>query len=126
MTDLTTQYNLTFDNRSEYLYAHLKADKISVAIIRDYVTKIVAKSAETGKDRILLHRDIPIVLTEADVFYTVRESLDVFRSNKLALVNPYADIQKEVEFGMTVGQNRGANYRVFSNDADAEAWLLKA
>ena len=46
------------------------------------------------------------------------------RGKKLALVNPHAAIQKEVEFGVTVGLNRGGNYADFTDIASAERWLL--
>jgi hypothetical protein len=55
----------------------------------------------------------------------VSESLDALAGKKLALVNPHAAIEAEVNFGMTVGQNRGGNYRSFETVPDAEAWLLK-
>lgn len=121
----TKPYLLTFTVYPKYLYANLTGDTISVVIIRDYIREVVAKSNETGKDRILLYRDIPAVLSEGETFYTVSESLDALRGKKVALVNPHAAIETEVDFGVTVGQNRGGNYRSFNNVPDAEAWLLK-
>lgn len=125
MTAPTKPYLLTFSEHPEYLYANLTGDTISAEIIRDYIGEIVARCNATGKHRILLYRDIPAVLSEAEVFRTVNESLGALIGKKLALVNPHAAIQKEVEFGMTVGQNRGGNYRSFNSVAEAEAWLLK-
>ena len=125
MTDPAKPYLLTFSVHPEYLYAHLTGDTISVDIIRDYVSAIVAECEATGKDRILLYRDIPTLLSEGEVFFTVNESLDALSGKKLALVNPHEDIETAVDFGVTVGQNRGGNYRSFKNVAAAEAWLLK-
>ena len=102
MTEPPKLYELTFDERPGYLYAHLTGDRVSAAIIRDYIAEVVAKSDATGKHRILLYRDIPAVLSEAETFFTVRDSLDALRGKKLALVNPHAAIQKEVKFGVTV------------------------
>lgn len=126
MTDPAQPYLLTFTIHPEYLYANLKGDTISSKIIRDYISELVAKCEETGKHRILLYRDIPAVLSEGEVFFTVSESLDALAGKKLALVNPHAAIMPEVDFGVTVGQNRGGNYRCFSSVAAAEAWLLKS
>jgi hypothetical protein len=125
MTAPTKPYQLTFTIHPEYLYANLKGDTISVQIIRDYVRELVAKCEETRKSRILLYRDIPAVLSGVDVFHTVSESLAALSGKKLALVNPHEAIEQEVGFGMTVGQNRGGNYRNFKTVEDAEAWLLK-
>jgi len=125
MTAQTKPYLLTFTEYPEHLFANLTGDTISVEVIRDYINEVVAKSNETGKHRILLYRDIPAVLSEGETFYTVSESLDALRGKKLALVNPHSAIETAVDFGVTVGQNRGGNYRSFNNTADAEAWLLK-
>lgn len=121
----TKPYQLTFTVHPEYLYANLTGDTISVQIIRDYISEIVAMCETSGKRRILLYRDIPAVLPGFEVFQTVNESLRALMGKKLALVNPHEAIEPEVDFGMTVGQNRGGNYRSFKTVADAEAWLLK-
>lgn len=124
MTEPVKAYNLTFEQRDNYLYAHLTADTISVELIRGYVAEVVGKSNETGLQRIMLYRDIPATLSEGEVFNTVRESLESMRGKKLALVNPHADIQKALNFGMTVGHNRGGNYGSFEDVETAEKWLL--
>ncbi len=124
MSTPNEQYSLTFTEHPEYLLAELKCDTISAVIIRSYVDELVAKSNETGLSRIMLVRDIPVILSGGEVFYTVSDSLEALRGKKLALVNPHADIQNELEFGMTVGKNRGGDYATFSNIPDAEAWLL--
>ena len=125
MTTPSKPYLLTFTVHPKYLYANLTGEAISVEIIRDYVTEIVAKSDETRKRRILLYRDIPTVLSEGEVFFTVNQSLEALARKKLALVNPHEAIDESVDFAVTVGQNRGGNYRSFNNVADAEAWLLE-
>ena len=118
-------YQLTFTVQPQYLYANLTGDSISAEIIRGYISEIVAESNATGKQRILLYRDIPAVLSEGELFFTVNESLEALTGKKLALVNPYAAIAPAVDFGVTVGQNRGGNYHSFSNVDAAEAWLLE-
>jgi len=125
MTDPAKPYLLTFTVYPEYLFADLTGDTISAKIIRDYIREIVAKCEETGKHRILLYRDIPAALSEGEVFFTVNESLAALAGKKLALVNPHAAIETEVDFGVTVGRNRGGNYCSFKSVDDAKAWLLE-
>jgi hypothetical protein len=125
VTDPTKPYQITFSERPGYLYANLQGDKISVEIIRDYIADIVEKSNETGLRKILLYRDVPVVLSDGEVFRTVNDSLRALSGKQLALVNPHEDIHAIIEFGVTVAQNRGGNYRSFANVAEAEAWLLK-
>ena len=124
MTRPVNNYQLTFTEHPAYLRADLKADTITAEIIREYIGELVAKSNETGKNRILFYRDVPAVLPPVEVFHTVSESLAALRGKKLALVNPHASIQEGVEFGVTVGKNRGGNYRTFNEVASAETWLL--
>lgn len=124
MPEPNKPYTLTFTDRPDYLYAHLTSDTISEEIISAYVSDIVTESEAKDRHRIMLFRDIPVVMTEGDVFYTVSESLELLRGKKLAIVNPYPVIAKELNFGMTVGQNRGGNYAVFDDEGAAEAWLL--
>jgi hypothetical protein len=105
------------------LRADLTGETVSPEIIRGYIAEVVAESNETGIDRILLYRDIPAVLSAGEVFHTVSESLDALRGKKVALVNPHASIQENIDFGVTVGKNRGGNYKTFPDAAAAEAWL---
>jgi len=124
MTSSDKPYDLTFDERPGYLFAHLQGDTISVEVIRDYIAEIVVKSNATGKQRIMLYRDIPAVLPESQTFFTVSASLEALRGKKVALVNPHTALDREVEFGVTVGLNRGGNYASFNDVDTAERWLL--
>ncbi|MGB4989340.1 MAG: hypothetical protein WBO10_08915 [Pyrinomonadaceae bacterium] len=122
---MNKNYELTFTEHCEYIYAELKGESISAEIIHEYVAELVAKCKETGKSRILLYRDIPAVMSGGQVFFSVAEGVEQLSGKKIALVNPYQDIAKRIEFAMTVGQNRGANYRAFDNVPDAKKWLLE-
>lgn len=124
VTDNEKAYSLTFTVHPEFLYAHLKAEKIDEGIINGYVSELVARSDESGTDKILLYRDVPAVLPEGYVFHTVNDSLAALRGKKLALVNPYRELDEAIKFGMTVGQNRGANYKMFADVESATEWLL--
>lgn len=119
-------YRLEITEHPQYLYAHLSGETISAAIIREYIMEIVAKCDEMGKERILLYRDIPAILSGGEVYFTVNESLEALTGKKVALVNPHLSIESEIDFGVTVGRNRGGNYRSFNTVEDAEAWLVEA
>ena len=125
MTDDAHRYHLTFTEHPDHLYVSIKSETISDDIIRSYVAEIAKKADETGKDRILLYRDIPQVMKESGVFHAVTGSLETFRGKKIAIVNPHRSLETDIEVGMTVAQNRGANYRSFNNVEDAKEWLLK-
>lgn len=124
MSEAAKKYRISFTERPQYLYVHLTGESISPEIIREYIAEIVAKCDETKKSRVLLYRDIPAVLSEGLLFHTVSESLVALRGKKLALVNPHDRIRSEVDFAMTVGQNRGGYYRSFETVEAAEGWLV--
>ncbi|MGE3465689.1 MAG: hypothetical protein AB7J13_02045 [Pyrinomonadaceae bacterium] len=125
MVSSNKNYELAFTEHPEYLYAELRGETISADIVREYVDELVAKCEETGISRILLYRDIPVVLSGGQVFFTVTKGVDPLRGIKVALVNPYKELAEMLKFGMTVGQNRGADYSYFDNVAEATKWLLQ-
>jgi len=125
MTDPAKPYTIAFEVRPGYLYVDLKGDVISTDVIRSYVADVLEECERSGMRRIMLYRDIPVILSEAEMFYTVNESLEALRGKKVALVNPHDELQKELDFGMTVGSNRGGQYGSFIDIDDAEKWLLE-
>jgi hypothetical protein len=96
MPEPTDDYSIEFTVHPDYLYVHLEAETISDAIIRGYVSDIVAKSNETKRDRILLFRDIPALSSLGEVFHSVSSSLEQLRGKRLALVNPHAQIREQL------------------------------
>ena len=118
-------YRLTFEERSEYLYAKIKADTIDEDIARAYLREVEAQCARIKCGRLLLHRDIPAMLPDGVLYFVAEAFQEMTRGVKAAFVNPYEANQKSIDFAVTVGINRGGHYKTFTNDTDAEQWLLK-
>jgi hypothetical protein len=125
MNDALAPYALTFDDRPGYLFAHVQAAAISRESALKYLGEVARRREETGARRVLLVREIPVMLSDSDLFFTTRDFLDMIGSTRIAFVNPYSEIEEGMDFAMTIGLNRGANYRLFSSVEAAEEWLLR-
>jgi hypothetical protein len=120
----STPYTLHFENRGQYLYARITAEEIDRPSALEYLNEVADQLRASGLKRLMLERQIPVMLNDADLFHTTLDFLEMIRGTKAAFINPHSSIDDSMAFAMTIGNNRGAMYRLF-NDADAgELWLL--
>ncbi len=126
MNDPPKPYTLIFEERPTYLYARVTADTIDRQTALDYLREVAARSDSLQVERLMLDRQIPVMLPDSDLFFTTTDFLEMIGSTKVAFVNPYAAIDGAMDFAMTIGTNRGAQYRLFSDVESAEAWLTHA
>jgi hypothetical protein len=117
-------YDLIFDERPNYLYACVRADDIDRDTALDYLQKVAGRASGSDYDRMMLERDIPVMLSSTDVFFTMQDFLKMVGTMRVAFVNKHATIESEMEFLVLIGTNRGAKYRLFRDVGDAEKWLL--
>lgn len=117
-------YRLTFEERPEYLYACIVSKTVDREMALEYLSLVAQKCSELRTRRLMLHRDIPVMLPDSDLFFTTKDFLEMIGGTRTAFVNPHQKIAEGMEFAITIGNNRGANYRVFDNDTAAEDWLI--
>lgn len=125
MSQAPTSYRLLFEERSQYLFAHVQAPNITRESAVAYLREVADRRSTTRSTRLLIVRDIPVMLSDSDLFFTTRDFLEMIGSTRTAFVNPYVEIDESMHFAMTIGINRGANYRLFSTVERAETWLLR-
>jgi hypothetical protein len=125
MDDVIKFYELRFEQRPGYLYANIKADQMTREIALGYLREIANECARLRCTRLLIERDVPVMMPAGDLFFTATEFLEMIKGVRVAFVNPYAGIEKEMGFAVTISTNRGADYYLFDNLADADKWLLK-
>lgn len=65
------------------------------------------------------------MLPHGDLFFVSAEFQRRLSGIRTAFVNPFEQNSEPFDFAVTVGQNRGGQYGLFSNDPDGEAWLLQ-
>jgi hypothetical protein len=118
------KYQLTFEERRDYLYANVRAEKVSIAEAQAYLKEIAETCRSKGYSSVLIDREIPTLLNVGDLFYTTDQFTTLMLGIKVAFVNGHDAIHKNIQFGITVAQNRGGMFSVHKNTSDAENWLL--
>src|SRR5437016_14207110 len=96
--DETRHYELTFEERPGYLYAHVTSGEITAEAALDYLIKIVEKCDDANCERILLERDIPHMLPFRDLYEYATKFREMFGDKKLAIVNPHTGIFGKLNF----------------------------
>lgn len=124
MHDVAKPYELTFEERPGYLYAHIKADTMTVEMSAAYLGEIVDKCAPLGLTRVIIYRDVPFVIEPSSLFFSMQEEINLLKGLKLALVTPFPATEDALNFAILVSNNRGANFKLHPTIEAAEKWLL--
>lgn len=119
-----TFYTLTFEHRADYLLAHVQAESMDLETARAYNRELAAKCDELNLKRMLIIRDIPVMMNTVDVFDATTDFVELVQGKRVAYLNPHAAIGRDFAFAITVAGNRGGNIEVFGDEASAEEWLL--
>ena len=119
-----TDYELTFDQRPHYLYAHVTAATINEKISEAYQKEIAAHCRGSKVSKLMIYRDIPAALSTTSSYFAANRLLKLLPKIKIAFVNPYAPNDKLLQFATTVGSNFGEQHEVFNDISKAERWLL--
>jgi len=125
MNETRPPIELTFEARAGYLFVHARAETTTPETTLQFMREVAKQCAEAKLDRVLLFRDIPDTLSLSDFFLATETLLEGFRGIRGAVVNPYPVNAERLEFGSLVALNRGVTYKIFTNETEAEAWLLQ-
>ena len=118
-------YHLTLENRHSYVFAHVKADTVDEGIAVGFLTETIAFCRNLDIDRLLLLREIPVMISDLSIYFASDKFLQMIWGIKIAIVNPFPELSEQLEFFHLVTTNRGADHYTFTNVPDAEAWLLR-
>ncbi len=124
MAEPEPPYQLLFEERKGYLYARVSATAITPAAAIKYLSEISGKCTEIGCEQLMLVRDIPEVLDDADLDFVTFGFQHMIGSKKVAIVNPHKAIREDMKFAIVMGLNRGGEYNIFDREDEAERWLL--
>lgn len=124
-TELKKDYTIAFEQRPQYLFAHIKGERGTFAIAHAYWSEIVQTTLETGFKKVLVIEDIPEAISIAEVHQLVSDFADLpVKDIRLAFIDKYPQHKTLNDFGILVGANRGLTVRSFDDETEAEAWLL--
>lgn len=120
-------YNLEFENRPEYLYAHVSGEHDSLNISRQFWREIADEATRLKPARLLIVEDIKESVSQMDTYQIASEIPNLgMNAIRIAFVDIYIEHQALNEFGEIVATNRGIYGKIFNDVDEAEKWLLSA
>lgn len=124
-TELQKEYAISFEERPQYLFAHIKGEKGTLSIAHAYWSEVVKRTLESGCKKVLVVEEIPEAITIAEVHQLVSEFADLpIKDIRLAFIDKFTSHKSLNDFGILVGANRGLTLKSFDDEAAAESWLL--
>jgi hypothetical protein len=118
-------YRIEFEDRGEYLYVEVAADGIDSETAVSYLTDIRDRTDELGHTRVLILRNIPTIARAGTLYFTTKDFNELMGRRRVAFVNPYSDLDKDMKLAMLMASNSGATVTSHTTESDAEAWLLE-
>ena len=118
-------YQITFEERPEYLYVYVTGSADSYEISRSYWLEVSAACGKINCNKILIEEDIPEVVSISDMYRLASELPQMgFFGVRVAFFDRYAEQNELNEFGELVAVNRGIMGKIFNDIQAAEEWLL--
>lgn len=124
MTNPHSLYRLTFDVRKGYLYARVEATAIDRQTSLEYLSEISLKCADLRMKRLLLERDIPVILDDSGMDSIIGEYIRLSAGVTIAMVNRFTKLNTSTEYIIQQLNARGAHFKYFDNVREAEEWLV--
>jgi hypothetical protein len=116
-------YDVTYEDRGQYLHARVAGPRDSVAISLQYWNEIALECRSRGHQRMLVVEDFENSVSISDVFEVAAQLPAIIRGMRVAFVDERIGHMEENTFGEDVAVNRGALGRVFVDTGSADAWL---
>jgi len=116
-------YELTLEDRGEYLYALAGGELLTAQISAAYWNEIAEKCFEIGTDKILIEKNFVKTVGPADMLEMATYLGSLLPKRKIAFVDRFGH-ENINELGKKLARNRDVMMQVFRNVGDAELWLL--
>ena len=118
-------YKLKFEERKDYLYAHVSGDRDSLDISKQYWSEIADECQRIKYSKVLIVEDIRETVSMTEMYEICTEIPYMgFIGIKIAFVDKHIEQRALNEFGGLVATNRGVNGKLFDTVEEAEKWLL--
>lgn len=123
--DLPKPYNISFENRPQYLYVYVSGEHDSYEISRRYWQEVADECARTNSGKVLIEEDIAEDVSMGEMYRLASELPQFgFVGVRIAFVDRYIEQHDLNQFGELVAGNRGLNAKVFNDVKEAEKWLV--
>ena len=117
-------YQLSIEQRPDYLYVCIEGEKDSYAISKAYWSEISLECERVKATRVMVDENLTENVSVAEMYQIASEIPGMFLGISIAFVDRHADQADLNEFGELVAVNRGVTGKFFVDAKDAEDWLL--
>ncbi len=121
----TTSYEVTYEEKPEYLYAFTSSPHDDLNEALSVWMSIAKECKNRGYRKLLIEEDVGDQLSIIDMYEFASKLSEIgFRGIKLAFVDRQAEDYEDNMFGEIVATNRGLLGKIFIDISEAEKWLL--
>jgi len=118
-------YSIEFDERPHYLYAMVRAERVSFEMARNYLREVLDECRELKYSRLMIERDIPERLPTSTYPLLAADFVRLGISDlKIAFVDHRIDDIGLLRFAAAATRALGINVRVYRSRPEARRWLL--
>lgn len=117
-------YQISVEQRPDYLYVYVEGEKDSYAISKAFWTEVALECERVKASRVMVDENLLENVSVADMYRIASEIPSMFSGISIAFVDRHADQAELNEFGELVAVNRGVTGKFFVHAKDAEEWLL--
>lgn len=117
-------YQITFEERPEYLYVYISGEHDSYEISRQYWREIADHCSREKCKRVLVEEDIAESVSMGEMFRIASDIPQTFYGIRIAFVDRCIEHRDLNQFGELVAVNRGVHGKIFNDTKEAEKWLL--
>jgi len=125
MSDVSKLFEVAYERRDGYLYERISGDtKLPETKVESW-REIIGTCRAEDVERLLVTMEGQGNVSEVEAFETSRDIVALGLDGiKIAYVDLDPANHQNNQFGELVAENRGAFARVFTNEKEAEDWLL--
>src|SRR4030095_8850464 len=98
----TQPYQIRFEQRPNYLYAHAKAETLNQETALAYVKEIVDEAVRRDHKRLIVERDIPATLSSGEQFFATEAFTGMITGMRVVFINPYPELDDDMNFAKTI------------------------
>ncbi len=118
-------YEIRYEARIGYLFAHIEGPETYDNAL-EFWKDLRREARDRNFTRLMVVDEVTGILSTTQIFTLSTEIARLHPDATIAFVDPKKETLEANKFGETVLANRGITGRVFTNEEEAEEWLLSS
>jgi hypothetical protein len=117
-------YELTVDNRNDYLYARVSGNALPQETAVGYLQEIAHACGQYQCTKVVIERDVPRHFAVWDTFFVATQFPRFgVELTKVAVVDKTLKADERNEFSVMIGRKPGLDLHLFKTITEAEKWI---